>query len=351
MRKKPSGVAILVAVIFSIFLFPFVLLGGIGSGTVFSMASAFQQEREEDLYRCFVERGGIDWAYDLAISGIKEGLGEDTAEFGVEATKLLPKNQLETIVYDIYHAFIKGEEYQFDFSYQENVVKEAGLKYFDETIENKIRTEYGALYDLLDENQKKFAITAAREIYIAEMDAVIEEEITSLEQELSTEFNNIYEMEELKELKALEEETGFSLTDRTKLCYYLNLGGYLLLGLTGVFLLVLLLCHLFRPSGFFTAGAFTLVLGGLLMGLAKVAGNVLLRLINTELSAELTPEEFPDFVMPMLGDVMGWFMQGFEKVGKISLMAAVILILVGILLLVIQKNKAEAEPVYVMGMQ
>ena len=39
------------------------------------------------------------------------------------------------------------------------------------------------------------------------------------------------------------------------------------------------------------------------------------------------------------------------KVGSIGLMAAVILILVGILLLVIQKNKAEAEPVSVMGMQ
>ena len=54
--------------------------------------------------------------------------------------------------------------------------------------------------------------------------------------------------------------------------------------------------------------------------------------------------ELPEFIMPMVEDVMDWCLTGFEKVGKIGLLTAVILILVGILLLVLRKNKTEAEP-------
>lgn len=189
-------------------------------------------------------------------------------------------------------------------------------------------------------------------MFDVEVKATLETEIASLENELSESINSIYDMPEWQELKDLEAETGFSLTDRTELCYYLNLGGYLLLGLTGVFLVVLLLCHLFRPSGFFTAGVFSLITGGIMMAAAKVLPGVLNGLINSELLAEeLAAEELPSFIMPMAAEVIGWCMTGFEKVGKIGLMAAILLILVGILLLIIRNNRAEAEPASTMEMQ
>ena len=53
--------------------------------------------------------------------------------------------------------------------------------------------------------------------------------------------------------------------------------------------------------------------------------------------------ETPEFVMPMMEEIFGWCLTGFEKVGKIGLMAAIIFVLVGILFIVNRKNKKEAE--------
>ena len=55
--------------------------------------------------------------------------------------------------------------------------------------------------------------------------------------------------------------------------------------------------------------------------------------------------------MPMIEEVLGWCMVGFEKSGKVFLMAAVILVLVGILLFIIRRNKEAAEPASVLEMQ
>lgn len=349
MKKKTSAVAIVVAVIFSIILFPFIFFGGISSGLIFSLESMVAPNREEEIYQSFVNNKGMDWVYDLLLEGA-EGQVNDRE---LEATDLFPKAQVETMVDEIYHAIIKGEKYQADFSYQKNKVREFARKEFEENleseIENHIQEEYGIEYDTFDEIRKQEVMTEAVEeverIFESELDTLIEEEFGALEKEISAEINSIYETPEYQELKALEAEYGYSLTDRTELCAAIRLGGYILLGMTAVFLLVLLLCHLFRPSGFFTAGAFTLVIGGLMLAIAKGMPGVLLSLISSELSAEFSATELPGFIMPMIEEVLSWCTVGFEKVGKIGLMAAVILILVGILLLVIRRNKAEAEPV------
>lgn len=310
MKKKTSVLAIIISVLCSILLFPLILFGGISSGTVFSMASLLQQNREEELYQSFINNGGIDFVYDLWM----DEAGEEVERFAVEFQELFPKDQVENMFYDIYHALIKGEQYAADFSTQKEIVKEIALQQFDENLEE----------------------------YRKKVEATIEEEFTMLEKEFSESINSIFEMEEYQKLKEIEAEYGFSLTDRTELCYYLNLGGCVLLGLTGVLMVILLLCHLFRPSGFFTAGAFALLAGGVMMAMSKGFPGIMLSLIGTEMSvADIATEEFPAFVMPMINEVLGWCMTGFEKVGKIGLMAAVLLILVGILLLVIRRNQAE----------
>ena len=73
-----------------------------------------------------------------------------------------------------------------------------------------------------------------------------------------------------------------------------------------------------------------------------------MNLLNSELSKMFVEgsgvAEMPGFVMPVIAEILGWCLTGFEKVGKIGLMAAVLFILVGILLVILRKNKAEAEP-------
>lgn len=350
--KKPSAAAVIVAVIFSILLFPMILAGGIGSGTVFSVVSVFQPDREEDIYQSFVDNGGIDWVYDQLLLGMEEGMGEEAAEMGLTAEEFFPKAQVETIVYDVYHAIMKGAEYQLDLSYQKDLMRTRLMEYFNENIEDELRAEYGEEYDLLSDDKKAEVIAEAEKVYAEEIETLIEDEFGVLETELSANINSIYDMEELQELKELEAETGFSLTDRTELCYYLNLGGYMVLGITAFLIVLLLLCHLFRPSGFITAGVFALIDGGLMTAMAKVLPGILNSFISNEMIAgELAAEEIPSFAMTMVADIIGWCMTGFEKVGKIGLMTAVVLILVGILLLVMKKNKADAEQASAMEMQ
>lgn len=385
MKKKTNAVAIVVAVIFSIFLFPLIFISGIGSGVVFSVESVVAQEREEELYQSFIDRGGMDWMYELLISGVEDSLAEGlnvstTEEIGdvpmdinLDARELLPRNQIETIVYDVFHAVVKGETYQLDLSYQKNLMESKLNEYFEtavvteieatveETVEAEIKKEQGEAYALLTESEKQelfdtakeeameTAMKEARELFDTEVLATLETELASLEDELSEAVNSIYDTPEWQELKNLEAQYGYSLTDRTELCKDIRMAGYILLGLTGVLLVVLLLCHWFRPSGFFTAGAFTLITGGLMLAFAKAAKNVMLGLIGSELSAQISAdtipaEEFPDFILLMIEDILGWCLTGFEKVGKIGLMTTVILILVGILLIVIRRNQAGAEP-------
>lgn len=360
MKKKTSALAIILAIFCSILLFPLIMISGIGSGLVFSLESVVTPDREEDLYQSFVDNGGMDWVYDLFVSGVEEGMGDgleaEEVDIELDAKELFPRDQVETMVYDVYHAIIKGEECQFDLSYQKALMETKLMAYYDENaeaeVEAQIKEEYGEEYDTLSESQKQEAIEEATEearvIYEAEITTMIEEEFGALEEEVSAELNSIYDTPEYQDLKELEAEYGYSLTDRTELCADVRMAGYILLGFTAVLLAVLLLCHLFRPSGFFTAGAFTLIIGGLMMVVATGMQRLLLSLISSEFSAEYSAEEIPGFVMPMIEDVLGWCVTGFDKVGKIGLMAAVILILVGILLLVVRKNKAEAEPASVM---
>ena len=49
MKNKTSVLAIVIAVIFSIILFPFVLAGGVGAGAVFTVESVIAPDREEEL--------------------------------------------------------------------------------------------------------------------------------------------------------------------------------------------------------------------------------------------------------------------------------------------------------------
>ena len=383
MKKKTSAVAIIIAVFFSIILFPFVFAGGLGASAVFTLESVIAPDREEELYQSFVNNGGVDWGYNLIVEGLEKGLAEglagslpegmgDDILADLDAKEILPKQQAETIVSDVYHAIVQGKEYQVDLSHQKELIKQKLNEYFDTTLTEEIKTtvetsleeeikrEYGEAYDKLPEKEReellakakeeatKIALEEAGTVFNTEVIPMVDTEVKELETEVSKAFNSIYDMPEYKELKALETRYGYSLTDRSKLCQDISLAGNLLLGVTAGVLFLLLVCHWFRPGGFFTAGVFTLIIGGGFYAITKVVPGFALSLLGSELSGMFAEgsavSEIPGFVMPMLEEILGWCLTGFEKVGKIGLMTAVLLILVGILLLVIRRSKREAEP-------
>jgi len=383
MKKKTSALAIVVAVIFSIILFPFIFAGGVGASAVFTLESVIAPDREEELYQSFVRNGGVDWGYDLIIEGLEQGLEEGLSESlpesmgggtlpELDAKEILPKQQAETILSDVYHAIVQGTEYQVDLSHQKELIKTKLNEYFDttlteeiratveESLEEEIRSEYGEEYDKLPEKEREellakakeeatnIALEEARKAFDTEVIPMVDRELAELETEVSKAFNSIYDMPEYKELKALETQYGYSLTDRATLCKDISLAGNIMLGVTAGILLLLLVCHWFRPSGFFTAGAFTLIIGGGLFTVGKVIPGVVMNLLDSELSKMFVEgsvvSEVPGFVLPMLEEILGWCLTGFEKVGKIGLMAAAIFILVGILLAVIRNNKKGTEP-------
>ena len=338
MKKKPSAVAIVIAVIMSIILFIPIVGSGLVSGTVFSVGSLLQPGREEEIYQSFEANGGVDFIYDILITEMGEKM-EFAEGISIKTEELLPQKDVADIVDGMYHAFLKGESYPVKLDNQKQFLKDKAMLYFDENAENKAREELGAVYDLADESMKAEAMKTARKEFEAEADAVIEEEISALEEELSTILDDIYASEEYKELKLMEGEYGYNLTDRQNLCEDIELAGNVFLGIGVALIVILLLCHLFRPAGFVTAGIFSLLTGGIM----KVGAMLVPPALRTLLEAEtLEGEAIPEFMIVMVEDVTIWCMDGFNKVGMMALGFGVVLFLIGILLFIIRRNNTIA---------
>ncbi len=338
MKKQTSVVAIVIAVVMSILLFPLILGTGIASGAIFSAESVVQPGREQELYDAFVENGGVDWIYDLFLEETGETMKID-GDLTINMREMFPKEDIGTLIKEIYQSFMKGERYSVKLPNQEQFMKQELMRYFDDNAERWLREKLGEAYDLADATTRTEVLTEVREEYEQEIKNLVTEKIDVLEAELTGILWDFYETKEYRELREIEAKYGYSLTDRTELCAVLNLAGYIVLGICCFFLVLLLICHLFRPSGFITAGVFTLITGGLM----KIGGTVLPNFIRSLLREKATEgEELPVFILQPVEDVISWCMSGFDKVGMLGLSAGVILVLVGILLLIIRGNRTVA---------
>ncbi|MBP3610069.1 MAG: hypothetical protein J6J42_07030 [Lachnospiraceae bacterium] len=338
MKKQTNVVAIVIAVIMSVLLFPMIVGTGMASGAIFSAESLLQPGREMELYDAFAEHGGIDWIYEMLLEETGESI-EIEEDLSVQVRELFPKEDISLVIKEIYQSVLEGEEYTVDLAKQEQFMKQLLMQYFDDNVEKWLREELGEQYDLADEALKEEIVTVAKESYEEEITILVMEEMDELEAELTGIVQEIYETEEYREFRQWEAEYGYSLTDRTELCAVLNLAGYIVLGICCFFLLLLLICHLFRPSGFITAGAFAVITGGLM----KLGGTSLPKVVELLLHSELAEgEEVPEFFVKLVEEVFSWCLDGFNKIGMLGLSAGIILILVGILLLVIRKNRMAA---------
>ena len=153
MKKQPSVVAIVIAVIMSIVLFPLIFGTGIASGAVFSAESMMQEGREWELYDAFTEHGGEDWVYELLLSETGETI-EIEQEVSVSIRELFPKEDVSTLMKELYEALIKGERYSVELPNQKLFVEQKLMEYFDDTVEKEMKEQFGDAYELLDEQAK-----------------------------------------------------------------------------------------------------------------------------------------------------------------------------------------------------
>ena len=411
--KKRGPIAIVLAVLFSILLFPFIYAFGLCSGAIMATSSWFEPGRKEEVYQNFVADDGIDWLYEVIDGAIEEGVMEASGSMedvaGLEQIfeNLITRDDVETIVKDVYDTVLSGEVYQFDFSVfserllsklegfaddnaaayiEENLadiyaaagadvkdkVKEIAKEIFMEEAEARIEAELAEvspalretskkellakaeeefeaqadayiaeniemLYAQLDEETKEALIAEAKEVILPEFQTMMAEEVKNLEESLNTEIANLYETSEYKEFMAIQEQYGVSIFDMELIHSSLNLSGYLFMGLTFVFIVLVLLSHLFRPSGFYVAGVYTVLLGALQYVIGSLFGGRVAQVVSAELA-------FPHASLDSLvHNFLAWFGTGFTSVGIIFLCAGAALILGGILITIINKNKAVQE--------
>lgn len=336
MNKKTSAVAIVIAVIMSIVLFLPIVISGLASGTIFSVQAVLQPGREDDLYRSFEDNGGIDYIYDVFLEETGEEL-EFTKGVSVNVKEFFPKKDVATIVKGLYYAFLEGETYSVKLDFQKTYLKEKAMEYFEQNAENLAKEELGELYELASESQKQETMDIARREYEAEVDSIIEEEVSTIEVELSDILNEVYKTTEYQEMMDNLDEFGYSLADRDVMCSDIGMAGNVFLVIGAILIVLLLLCHWFRPAGFVTAGVFSLLTGGIMKGGAVVIPSAMGTLLQAE---KLEGESVPDFMIALVEDIMNWSMEGFQKVGMLALGLGAVLFLVGILLFVIKRNSA-----------
>ena len=75
--KKRGPVAIVIAVLVSILLFPFIYAGGLCTGALMATGSLFKPVRKTEIYHNFVADHGIDWIYEAIDGAIAEKLMAD----------------------------------------------------------------------------------------------------------------------------------------------------------------------------------------------------------------------------------------------------------------------------------
>ena len=338
MKKKPSAVAIVIAVIMSIILFLPIVVSGVVAGSIFSAQSILQPGREHELYQSFEKNGGVDYIYDFLIDEVGEEM-EFMEGISINFREFCSKEDVEEIVKGIYEAFFKGELYEATLDSQEAYLKDKADEYFEKNIEDFVKEEFGDLYEMATESQIQEAKDEARKIYDEEVSAVIEEEINFLEDKLSSILDSVYETDEYQEFMVTLDEFGYRLDNRAGMCEDIALVGNIFLGIGVILIVLLLLCHLFRPAGFVTAGIFSLLTGGLLKALAVLAPAAVNSLAMEEF---LEGEPVHEFVEVLVSDILSWCMEGFHKVGILALGLGAVLVLVGILVFVVRRNKAEA---------
>ena len=462
--KKRSVVGIIISVIMSILLVPFLWVFEISGTAMMTVSSVVKEERKEEVLSTFVENKGIDWVYGMIKPMIDEMIAEYAAQYEeFDAEGLLTVEDVERIATEFYGKAVNGEVYETDLTFiadrikpqldgivdkeidkqidaqaeeqiasyvdenletiydslsadvkaeikaevklvvlaevekefdaqadavleeevnkyikenypgvPESMVKEEKEKYlaenkdrliaeakaetlaeaevqFDAEADTYIRENIREIYAQIDEETKAELIARAKEEalpkfkeeykaqhkqqYVDEAAAMIDEAVLTAQNEVNTTIAEVYTSEAYVELEQAQKEYNVNIYDFAGISKVFQSAGFLCFGAAAVIALILLACHVFRPSGFFVAGFFTLVLG---IGVKAVAG----RAVN--IAAEMIDRavEMPhESIGALVQTALTWVEDGLGSAGMISIYAGAVLVLLGVLMLVLKRNK------------
>lgn len=315
--KKASSVAIAVAVIMSIILVPFVLLLEFGAGTTMALSNVFQENREDELFAEFEREGGIRFLHrevEQLLSESEKKLGFPDEENLLEG--VINYEDVNAIAHGFYNAILDGEKYRFDLSVQKERIKENAESYYDRYIEEQEFPE-GADKEYL------------KNTYLSEVTAQIDEEIADVESDLNSSLSSLYETEEYRKLEQFRTRYGLAGFDEDMTameCFseLLHTVFLVLFVILIAVVLLLLVSHLFRPSGFYTAGAAAAVSGGLMFLISDVMRRVALPVVFSEY------EMLDSGIYAVCEKVLFWLAEGYHRFGIYSISAGTGLIIIGI---------------------
>ena len=225
---------------------------------------------------------------------------------------------------------------------------EAGAK-FDAEADAYIQENIREIYAQIDaETKAELIATAKEEIlpqfkeeykaqykqqYIDEYSAMIDEAVLSAQTEINATIASVYTSEEYAQLEQTQADYGINIYDFDGLNEIFKSAGYICFGAAAVVILILLLCYLFRPAGFFVAGIFTLILGA---GVKVIAGKAL------PIASEMihTAVELPhESVNAIVNSALVWVTEGLNESAMIGIFAGAALLLLGILTTIIRRGK------------
>lgn len=462
--KKRSVLGIIISVILSIILVPFIWVFGISGTTLMTVSSVVKEERKDEIFETFMENKGGEWIYSMVKPMVDEMVAEYAAQYeGFHTEGILTVEDIERIAEEFYKKAVNGEVYEIDLTFvaerikpqldeivdqeidkqidqeidaqiesyvEENletiydslsddvkedikteaknmvlaevekefdaqidaIVEEEVDKYirenypnapaklvaeekekyltenkdrivaeakaetlaeaektFDAEADTYIRENIRDLYTRIDEETKAELIAKAKEEiapkikeeyktenkqkYVDEAAAMIDEAVLSAQTEVNATIASIYTSEEYVQLEQMQKEYGISIYDFDGINEIFKSAGFVCFGAAVVVILILLLCYLFRPAGFFVAGFFTLVLG---VGIKAVAGSVVAVVDEMITASVQLPHES---LSAMIQKALSWTAEGLGSSAMYGIYAGAVLVLLGVLVLIIRRNK------------
>lgn len=325
--EERSKAAIVIVVILSGILVPLLLLLGIVSATTSAFSNALMEHREDELFLRFEQEGGIQWLYDevearLVPMGQKLQVPE-----GMEPLKdIITYEDVSSVSHGVYSAFLSGNLYVFDLSVQKERIKKNVDAYFDRYIEEQNLTE---LMDseFVDEE-------LVRESYLKDAYAQLEEQVIQLETELNARLEELYHTAQFTRIADKEELHDIETTYLELLRSVLQKAKLAEIGVMAVLVVVLLVCYLFRPSGFFLVGSTSAFLGIAAFAVSKGLRSLLFSGI---VPMDAMPHES---FFAATEQIVSWLSDGYLNFSIYSAAAGIALLVFGGFLLLFQRKRA-----------
>lgn len=360
MEKKTSTAAIVVAVIASVILIPVILLVGFLGSTATAASELVRQDSEEFWFASFEESGGIAWIYELAQDELKSQEVELKREIKqrveqettlvVEQQREQWENQLDTLNEKQRQEMLKQYEEEAETKKQQlltefntvldesdilnNVVAYEEFSAIVHGIYSSIlnRGDYQLDLSVQGERIKEKLTSCLKQTEIAEyfeesdldmLETQVDTIITSVENQLNEEIEQRFMIEVLSKNEPFRPNSRIEVMSIEMLSRLMRFSVIFLAGLMVVLLLLLLVAHLFRPSGFFVTGAVMLLFGACLIVFALIIR------VNS-LEQVIVPDMIPHVSVINLLDLMKEkISKGYQSWGIWCTAASVVFFVIG----------------------